>query len=67
MRTKMNDVGREGDGLRVVFDPALDGGAWPGPLVDREAASGEAWLGPLGTIARLETELGLGGAWATAS
>jgi ATP-dependent helicase/nuclease subunit B len=46
-------------GLEVVFDPALDGAGWPGPLAGREAAFGETWLGPLGLLARLETELGL--------
>ena len=58
--------GESGDGgLRIVFDPAIDGAAWPGPLCDRNACFGEAWLGPLGLIARLETELGLGGVHAT--
>lgn len=47
------------DGLRLTFDAALDGNSWPGPLVGRNAAIGEAWLGPLGLLARLETELGL--------
>lgn len=47
-------------GLEAVFDPALDDGGWPGPLGARRAAVGEAWLGPLGLLARLETELGLG-------
>lgn len=50
-----------GDGLRVVFDPAIDEGAWPGPVGEQVAACGEAWLGPLGLIARLELELGLSG------
>ncbi|MCX5745871.1 MAG: hypothetical protein NT062_25625, partial [Proteobacteria bacterium] len=52
-------------GLRLVFDPALDGTAWPGALRGRTAAIGEAWYGPLGLLARLETELGLGGLHAT--
>lgn len=43
----------------MVFDAALDGAAWPGPLAGRDAAFGEAWCGPLGLLARLETELGL--------
>ena len=47
------------DGLQLTFDAALEGNAWPGPLADRSAAIGEAWLGPLGLLARLETELGL--------
>jgi hypothetical protein len=50
-----------GSGLRLVFDPALDGAAWPGP----PAGGGEAWVGPLGLLGRLETELGLGGAFAS--
>ena len=48
-------------GLRVVWDPAIDGGIWPGPLVGRSAVAGEAWLGSLGLLGRLETELGCGG------
>jgi len=48
-------------GLRIVFDPAIDGGAWPGAPGRRGATVGEAWLGPLGLLDRLETELGLGG------
>jgi hypothetical protein len=51
--------------MRIIFDPALDGPAWPGPLLDRTAAFGEAWLGPLGLLARLQTELGLAGGHAT--
>ena len=47
------------DGLFIVFDPALDGAGWPGPLDGREAVVGEAWLGPLGLLGRLEIELGL--------
>jgi hypothetical protein len=45
--------------VRVLFDPAIDGGAWLG--TDRRATAGEAWLGPNGLLDRLETELGLGG------
>lgn len=55
------------DGLYVVFDPAIDGGAWPGPLRDRNAVIGEAWLGPLGLLDRLEVELGLLARHATAT
>ncbi len=55
------------DGLYVVFDPAIDGGAWPGPLRDRDAVIGEAWLGPLGLLDRLEVELGLLARHATAT
>ncbi|MDB4962532.1 MAG: hypothetical protein JWP01_2531 [Myxococcales bacterium] len=47
-------------GLRIVWDPAIDQGAWPGPLAGRSAVVGELWLGPVGLLARLETELGLG-------
>jgi ATP-dependent helicase/nuclease subunit B len=49
------------DGLRVVFDPAIDRGAWfgaPDPSV--AATFGEASLGPSGLLGRLELELGLG-------
>lgn len=48
-------------GIEIIFDLAIDGGAWPGPLAGRPAVAGEAWLGPLGLLDRLETELGLGG------
>lgn len=47
--------------MRIMFDPALDGRAWPGPLGDRAAAFGEPHLGPLGLLTRLQTELGLAG------
>lgn len=53
------------DGLRIVWDPGIDKGAWPGPLDGRSAVAGEAWLGPMGLVARLETELGLGAIHAT--
>ncbi len=46
--------------MRIVFDPALDGGGWPGVTAGKAAAVGEAWLGQLGLLDRLETELGLG-------
>lgn len=50
---------REG-GMRVVFDPALDGTGWPGVVGERgHATAGEAWLGPQGLLGRLELELGL--------
>ena len=47
------------DGLIITFDPALDGDCFPGPLDGRDVVVGEAWLGPLGLINRLQTELGL--------
>ena len=47
--------------VRVVFDWALDGPAWPGPLGKADFAFGEAWVGPMGLIDLLETRLGLGG------
>jgi ATP-dependent helicase/nuclease subunit B len=47
--------------MRLVFDPALDGTGWPGPLGDRDAVSGTAWVGPMGLLGVLETQLGLGG------
>lgn len=50
--------------MRLVFDPDFDGGTWPGPLAGRDAAFGEAWVGPLGLLAAVETALGLGGRWA---
>ena len=59
------------DGVRIVWDVAIDRGAWPGPLGatagtgTRTATAGELWLGPIGLLARLETELGLGRIHAT--
>lgn len=47
--------------VRVIFDWALDGAAWPGPLHGKEFAFGEAWLGPRGLIDLLEVRLGLRG------
>src|SRR5690349_9660049 len=47
-------------GLRVVFDPALDGGGWPGVVGEKAAAVGEVWCGPMGLVGRLAMELGLG-------
>ncbi|MHC5004749.1 MAG: hypothetical protein ACYTJ0_16680, partial [Planctomycetota bacterium] len=48
--------------MRVTFGLELDGGSWPGPLGDgRAAAAGEPWVGPLGFLDILETQLGLGG------
>jgi ATP-dependent helicase/nuclease subunit B len=47
--------------MRVVFDLDFDKGAWPGPLVGKDAAIGEAWVGPVGFLHLLETALGLTG------
>ena len=47
--------------MKVVFDLNFDGGAWPGPLQDRDAVVGEMWVGPAGFLGLLETQLGLGG------
>jgi len=62
-RPKIEVVAGRLDGLRVVFDPDIDRGAWAGPVGDVTATAGEAWLGPMGLLGRLELELGLGGAW----
>lgn len=45
--------------IRVVFDLDFDGGFWPGPLAERDAAVGETWCGPAGLLSQLETRLGL--------
>lgn len=47
--------------MKVVFDRSFDGGAWPGPLAERDAAMGESWLGELGMLGLLETMVGLAG------
>ncbi len=47
--------------MRIVFDPAFDDGAWPGPLQGSRAVLGEEWVGTRGLIERLELELGLSG------
>ncbi len=47
--------------MKVIFDAALDGPGWPGPLGKAGFAFGEVWLGPLGILDLLETRLGLGG------
>ena len=39
--------------MKICFDPDFDGGAWPGPLNEREAVAGEVWLGELGFVDRL--------------
>lgn len=49
-------------GVNIVFDPAFDGGSWPGPATADGSAFGEAWVGPSGLLALLETGLGLSAA-----
>lgn len=49
--------------MNLSFGVDLDHGAYPGPLGDRQAVAGEAWVGPLGLLGTLETHLGLGGPW----
>ena len=54
------------NGLKIRFDLAFDGGSYPGPLADgKNAVLGEAWVGPKGLLGRLETALGLTGAYAS--
>jgi hypothetical protein len=47
--------------MTLVFDTAFDHGSWPGPLAADSAKAGERWVGVLGLIGELETQLGLGG------
>ena len=47
--------------MKITFDPAFDSGYWPGPLQDRNAVSGEIWVGPSGLLGLLETMTGLSG------
>jgi ATP-dependent helicase/nuclease subunit B len=47
--------------MKITFDPAFDQGYWPGPLAERNAVSGEIWVGPAGLLGLLETMTGLGG------
>lgn len=47
--------------MQIRFDPDFDGGSWPGPLGEREAIAGEAWLGERGLLGQLEIMLGLAG------
>ena len=51
--------------MNVVFDLALDGPAWPGPLADTDHSLARPWLGPMGLLDLLETRLGLGGRFDT--
>ena len=53
--------------MRIVFDPDFDSGCWPGPLGARDAAAGEAWVGPGGLLGILETAIGLGAPSASAA
>ena len=48
-------------GVQVVFDPAFDRGAWPGPVPEPGAAAGQEWLGLGGLVDSLEARLGLAG------
>jgi len=47
--------------MKITFDPTFDHGYWPGPLADKEAVSGEIWVGPSGLLGLLETMTGLSG------
>lgn len=47
--------------LRVVYDPAFDEGAWPGPCPEPGAVAGEVWVGTAGLVGLLEGRLGLRG------
>jgi ATP-dependent helicase/nuclease subunit B len=50
--------------MRITFDLEFDHGSWPGPLggeLRKEAAIGEAWVGPAGLRDFLENALGLRG------
>jgi len=53
----------DGRGLEILFDPAIDGGGWPGVVGERRAAAGRVWLGPVGLLERLEVGLGLAAPW----
>jgi len=47
--------------MTITFDLDFDGVPWPGPLAGRDAAAGEAWVGPMGFLSILESMLGLSG------
>ncbi len=47
--------------MQLTFDPSFDTGHFPGPLHEKDAVCGEAWVGPMGLIGLLEIALGLGG------
>jgi len=46
--------------MRLTFGLTFDTGVWPGPLGADRVAFDVAWVGPLGLVARLETQLGVG-------
>jgi hypothetical protein len=45
--------------VNVTFDPDFDAGVWRGPTAAGTAVDGAAWVGPLGLLGILETQLGL--------
>jgi ATP-dependent helicase/nuclease subunit B len=45
--------------MNVTFSSDFDLGAWPGPLGQSKAVTGEAWVGQHGLLSLLETALGL--------
>lgn len=47
--------------MKLRFNLAFDGNLWPDPLSERDAVWGDAWVGPMGLLGHLETQLGLGG------
>ena len=47
--------------MKVVYDPAFDGGTWPGPVLTDGVSVGEFRVGPQGLLSLLELHLGLGG------
>ena len=47
--------------MQFWFDADFDGSPWPGPLAGRDAAFGEAWVGPHAFLNVLETQLGVAG------
>ncbi len=45
--------------MQLTFDPDFDFGVWRGQSPPGTAVAGSAWVGPLGLLGILETELGL--------
>lgn len=45
--------------VQITFGMTFDRGVWPGPIADRDHAVGEPWVGPIGLLSLLETQLGL--------